>query len=89
MKIDALTRLFSVNSESYKAQTTTNAIDQDVRAKNSEAVKVKSDFGKAQVEQSDADRQAKVASLKKQVADGTYSRSSREVAEALARELFA
>ena len=89
MKIDAIARLFSANSQSYKAQTTNNAADEAARVKSSEAVKVRSDFGKAQGELSEAERQAKVASLKTQVADGSYAINSRNVAEALAKELFA
>lgn len=89
MKIDALTRLFSLNSQSYKAQTTSNAIDQASEKINSEAVKVRSDFGKSQAEPTESERQERVASLKKQIADGSYAPNSRDVASALAKELFA
>jgi len=88
MKIDAIARLFSANSESYKAQTTTNA-DQTAKAASSEAVKVNSTFGKAQGEHFEGDRQEKIATLKKLVSSGGYTPNSRDVAIALAKELFA
>lgn len=89
MKIDALTRLFNLNSQSYKAQTETDALNRTTERMSSEAVKVRSDFGKAQVEPTESERQEKIASLRKQIADGTYAPNSRDVATALAEELFA
>lgn len=90
MKIDAIVRLFSSNSLSANAPATTNAGTTQAASstRGSEAVKVEANFGKAQAESTEAERQEKVERLKKLVNDGNYSPDSREVAVALARELF-
>lgn len=89
MKIDAIARLFSSNSQSAQATAKQTATTKETSEnENSEAVKVNTAFGKAD-ELSKTERQERIASLKKQVADGTYSPNSRAVAESLARELFA
>ena len=91
MNIDAIVRLFSSNSLSAKTPATKSAetTQEASSPRRSEAVEVDANLGKVQGELTEAERQEKVARLKKQVSDGTYSPGSREVASALARELFA
>lgn len=91
MKIDAIARLFASNSLSSQAPSTKKAgtSSEASESASSEAVKVNSAFGREQSDAVRSERQEKIASLKKQVADGTYSPNSRDVAVALARELFA
>ena len=85
MKIDSLARLFSTQTESAKTQATTQQAAQAAAPVNQDAgaVSVSSslDDGNAKAE--------KIARIKEQVANGTYSADSKEVAGAFYREIFA
>ena len=91
MKIDTIANLFASNSQAKKTTSTnsTAITDQASRAESSEAVRVTANFGRAQAEPSKAERQERIESLKRQVAEGSYAPDSVKVASALARDLFA
>lgn len=89
MKIDALTRLLYAGSSSTPtgASQTTQASAQSSEATRSEAVRVSTRSSDAPAESGEA-RSKRVEDLKREVASGTYRRDSRDIAAAVARELF-
>ena len=89
MKIGRLSSLVSglgtVNSDTPAVKQTAQETPQAANiGSNSEAARVAISSDSSQ-----ADRTTRVAQLKEQVASGEYKPDSREVAKALARDLFA
>jgi len=92
MTVDKLTRLLPAlgqSTQSTQAQPLEeqSAKQSDVTSAPAEAVKLAGGFGVD--EGGEEDRRSKVDELKKAVAAGSYKPSSYDVAEAVARELFA
>lgn len=88
MKIERLSKL--LNSFGSSSQSEQNAKTENVKAAADEAVELAPGFGKsAAVGDSSSDRSQRVAELKQQVASGTYAPDLRDVANSVARELFA
>ncbi|MBX7142901.1 MAG: flagellar biosynthesis anti-sigma factor FlgM [Oligoflexia bacterium] len=89
MKIDALTRLLYSGSPSSPsgASQTAQSTEQASENARSEAVRISARSSDATAESGDA-RRKRVEELKREVASGTYRRDSRDVAVAVARELF-
>jgi anti-sigma28 factor (negative regulator of flagellin synthesis) len=89
MKIESISRL--LNSFGSASNVNQNQSSAASTKSSEEAVKVSSGFGKSAVlsETSAEDRGKRVADIKRQVEEGTYRPSSTDVAQSVARELFA
>ena len=90
MKTDKINRLISAfgKPSSYSQQSVGRA-DPPVRPQypDTDAVRISAKFGSSVKESGDTTQANKVATLKMQVESGTYHRPSREIAEAMVREL--
>jgi flagellar biosynthesis anti-sigma factor FlgM len=90
MKLEKLSRLFSAYNQvtpENQAKNAQNAAQESSKAPATEAVRISNNFGYAG-DSSEEARALKVAQLKKAVQEGTYKPDTRDVAKALANELF-
>lgn len=89
MKIDSLTGVFRFFKEPAKTATEQSQSNTQTETprESAEAVKVAGDFGRG-VDNDVGKRRAKVDELKKQVERGAYRPDSKQVAIAVAKDLF-
>lgn len=90
MRIDKIGRLLQAFSSSASNSQSGKSIDESQkteRAIGSEAVSLPADFGSQSTEAREAS--SKVSRIKSAVQSGSYNVSSEDIAQALARELFA
>ena len=89
MKVERLTRLFeALGNPTPKNPSTESVKAQGSSAVASQAVRLSPDFGTQLSGGSAVERATKVAQLKSDVASGNYKPDSKEVAQALVRDLF-